>query len=156
MSGYYAHSFTFLYVVSPGDATLDLSYSDITGLTVLNSTEVVDESGANVNMTLPEVGSPLSVTGGDEWEREGALIVDTSNVVLYVVAVNEDGVYYAGASILLQVQILLPRKSTPLAIERLHRVQRLLIHFCCEYAGWAPLRVTHISPRPICMFWRSY
>lgn len=114
LSGYYADSFTFLYVVSPGDVTLDLSYSSITGLTVPDSTEVVDKSGANVNITLPEIGSSLSVTGGEEWEREGALIVDTSNVVLYVAVVNEDGVYYAGASIFLQVQMLLPPKTNPL------------------------------------------
>ncbi|CAN0310202.1 unnamed protein product, partial [Ectocarpus sp. 13 AM-2016] len=36
-------------------------------------------------------------------EGGGALIVDTSNVVLYVTATNGDGVYYTGESIFVQV-----------------------------------------------------
>lgn len=120
-SGYFSDSFTFLYRVSPGDATLDLSYSFSSALVVPNATEVVDESGAVANTTLPAVGSALSVTGGKVWQREGALAVDTSNVVLYVTSMTEDGVYYAGDSILLKVESTrpLPRILVcPLGVEK--------------------------------------
>lgn len=103
LAGYYADSFSFSYVVSPGDASSDLSYTFTGALFLANSTEIVDESGEVANVTLPEVGSSLSVTGGDVWEAEGALVVDTSNVVMYVTALNENGVYYAGESIFIQV-----------------------------------------------------
>lgn len=105
LAGYYADSFSFLYVVSPGDASSDLSYTPTGALAMDNSTStaIVDETGAIVNVTLPVVGSALSVTGGDLWEEEGALVVDTSNLVMYVTSLNGDGVYYAGASIFIQV-----------------------------------------------------
>lgn len=106
LAGFYADSFSFLYVVSPGDSTSDLSYTSTSALDLANSTEIEDESGDVVSVTLPEVGSALSVTGGDEWEAEGALVVDTSNVVLYVTSLNNDGVYYAGASIFIQVKAM--------------------------------------------------
>lgn len=123
--GVFADSFSFTYVVSPGDSSSDLSYtgtgalvlvtnataaSNSTVTTISETMEIVDEGGNAVNVTLPVVGSRLSVTGGDEWEEleeeeegGGALVVDTSNVVLYVTAVNGDGVYYAGESIFIQV-----------------------------------------------------
>lgn len=92
-------------MVSPGDASLDLSYTSTGALAMDNSTstDIADESGAVVNVTLPVVGSALSVTGGDVWEEEGALVVDTSNIVMYVTSLNDDGVYYAGASVFIQV-----------------------------------------------------
>lgn len=89
--------------MSPGDSSSDLSYFNTTSLVVPYSTQIVDEPGMDVNISLPEVGSSLSVTGGEVWEREGPLVVDTSNIITYVTAVNEDGVYYAGDSIFLQV-----------------------------------------------------
>lgn len=105
LSGYYADAFSFIYIVSPGDYTLDLSYSSTTAFALSDSTEVVDASGVPANVTLPEVGSSLSVTGGEDWEEEGALVVDTSNVVLYVTSLNGDGTYYAGESVFLQVGV---------------------------------------------------
>lgn len=120
-AGSFADSLTFSYTVSPGDYSSDLSYTDSGALSLLataandsestTSTTVVDESGNDVNVTLPAVGSELSVTGGEEWQRleaeegqgGGALVVDTSNVVLYVTATNGDGVYYTGESIFVQV-----------------------------------------------------
>lgn len=57
-----------------------------------------------MNVTLPEVGSSYSVTNGEEWETNGALIVDTSNIVLYVTSSNEDGTFYAGESIFIEVR----------------------------------------------------
>lgn len=122
-AGSFADSLTFSYTVSPGDYSSDLSYTDTGALSLLvtvsandsesttSTTEIVDESGNDVNVTLPAVGSELSVTGGEEWQRleaeegegGGALVVDTSNVVLYVTATNGDGVYYTGESIFVQV-----------------------------------------------------
>ena len=79
-----------------------MSYTSTTALHLSNSTEIVDEAGDVANVTLPAVESSLSVT---EKERAAALVVDTSNVVLYVAALNEDEVYYAGQSIFIQVMI---------------------------------------------------
>lgn len=121
-AGSFADSLSFLYVVSPGDFSSDLSYTDTGALSLPAAnessgslaTDIVDESGATVNVTLPAVGSEFSVTGGEEWEAleaeeagGGALVVDTSNVVLYVTALNGDGVYYAGESIFVQARALL-------------------------------------------------
>lgn len=103
LPGYYADSFSFLYVVSPGDASSDLSYTSTSALNLSSSTDIEDESGVTANITLPEVGSSISVTGGDVWEAEGALVVDTSSIALYVTALNENGIYYPGASIFIQV-----------------------------------------------------
>lgn len=119
-----ADSFTdalsFTYVVSPGDYSSDLSYSDTEALSIAvdandsttSTAEIVDESGNDVSVVLPLVGSDLSVTGGEEWEEleaaeegGGALVVDTANVVLYVTALNGDGIYYTGESIFIQVII---------------------------------------------------
>ena len=73
-------------------------------MTLSNSTEVVDENGETVaSVLLPEVGSALSVTGGEKWEVDGPLAVDTFNVILYVKSLSDDGVYYVGASIFIQV-----------------------------------------------------
>lgn len=123
-AGSFADSFSFLYVVSPGDYSSDLSYTDTGALSLVSgadssassaasATEIVDESGDPVSITLPPVGSELSVTGGEEWEAleaaeagAGALVVDTSNVVLYVTALNGDGIYYAGESIFIQARPL--------------------------------------------------
>lgn len=112
----FADALSFTYVVSPGDYSSDLSYSDADALFIAgdandsSTTEIVDESGNAVSVELPPVGSDLSVTGGEEWEEleaaeegGGALVVDTANVVLYVTALNGDGVYYAGESIFVQV-----------------------------------------------------
>lgn len=118
----FADALSFTYVVSPGDYSSDLSYSDAEALsiagdanassttTTTSTAEIVDESGNAVSVVLPPVGSDLSVTGGEEWEEleaaeegGGALVVDTANVVLYVTALNGDGVYYAGESIFIQV-----------------------------------------------------
>ena len=101
-AGYYADSLSFTYTVSPGDYSADLSYTSTTALYLSNSTEIVDEAGDVANVTLPATGSSLSVTPGGGG-GEAALVVDTSNVVLYVTALNEDGVYYAGQSIFIQV-----------------------------------------------------
>lgn len=98
LAGSFAGSFSFLYVVSPGDATKDLSYASPTALSLGNTTEVVDENGRVANITLPEGGFSLSGTG-----VEGALVVDTSNIVVRVTSLSDDGVYYAGASIFIQV-----------------------------------------------------
>ncbi|CAN0497111.1 unnamed protein product, partial [Laminaria digitata] len=108
LAGYYADSFSFTYIVSPGDSSSDLSYTSATALYLANSTVIVDESGDVANVTLPAVGSSLSVTATGEEEEEGeeeegVLVVDTSNVVMYVAALNEDDVYYAGESIFIQV-----------------------------------------------------
>ena len=120
-AGSFADSLSFSYVVSPGDYSTDLSYIDTGALSLVAGnetsgslpTEIVDESGAAVGVTLPVVGSEFSVTGGEEWEAleaeeagGGALVVDTLNVVLYVTALNGDGVYYAGESIFIQARIL--------------------------------------------------
>ena len=102
VAGYYADSLSFTYIVSPGDSSADLSYTSTTALHLSNSTEIVDEAGDVANVTLPAVESSLSVT---EKERAAALVVDTSNVVLYVAPLNEDEVYYAGQSIFIQVMI---------------------------------------------------
>lgn len=99
LAGYYSDAFSFTYTVSPGDVSSDLSYTSTTALNLANSTIIVDESGDVANVTLPVVGTALSVTGGGG----GTLVVDTSNVVMYVEALNEDDVYYAGESIFIQV-----------------------------------------------------
>lgn len=122
-AGSFADSLSFLYVVSPGDYSLDLSYTDTEALSLVSgtsssstsaasTTEIVDESGNPVDVTLPSVGSEFSVTGGEEWQvleaaeaGSGALVVDTSNVVLYVTALNGDGVYYAGESIFIEARL---------------------------------------------------
>lgn len=98
LAGYFADSFSFLYIVSPGDATGDLSYASPTALSLGNTTDIVDENGGVANITLPEVGFSLSETGD-----KGMLVVDTSNVVVRVTSLSDDGVYYAGASIFIQV-----------------------------------------------------
>lgn len=123
-AGSFADSLSFLYVVSPGDYSSDLSYTDTEALSLVSSadslassvastTEIVDESGNPASVTLPSVGSEFSVTGGEEWQAleaaqagSGALVVDTSNEVLYVTALNGDGIYYAGESIFIQVRTL--------------------------------------------------
>ncbi|CAM9188184.1 unnamed protein product, partial [Discosporangium mesarthrocarpum] len=96
-------SLEFSYVVAPGDASEDLSYFGQGALSLANDTTVVtDVAGQDTNTTLPNPGSTLSMNppslGGGK-----ALMVDTSNVVLYVTATNDDGVYYAGASIFIEV-----------------------------------------------------
>lgn len=123
-AGSFADSLSFLYVVSPGDYSSDLSYTDTEALSLVSgagssassvalTTEIVDEFGDPASVTLPAVGSVFSVTGGEEWQAleaalagSGALVVDTSNEVLYVTALNGDGVYYAGESILIQARLL--------------------------------------------------
>lgn len=121
-AGSFADSLSFLYVVSPGDYSSDLSYTDTEALSLASganslassaasTTEVVDESGDPANVTLPPVASEFSVTGGEERQAleavepgSGALVVDTSNLVLYVTALNGDGIYYAGESIFIQAR----------------------------------------------------
>ena len=123
-AGSFADSLSFLYVVSPGDYSSDLSYTDTEALSLVSgagssassvalTTEIVDEFGDPASVTLPAVGSVFSVTGGEEWQAleaalagSGALVVDTSNEVLYVTALNGDGVYYAGESIFIQARLL--------------------------------------------------
>lgn len=91
-------------MVSPGDAAEDLSYASPAALALPPSAEIVDASGAAANTTLPVIGSPLSVTGGEVRRAGGALVVDTSNVVLYVTSSNPDGTYYAGDSIFVEAR----------------------------------------------------
>ncbi len=148
-AGSFADSLSFLYVVSPGDFSSDLSYTD-TGALFLPAanessgslaTEIVDESGAAVDVALPVVGSEFSVTGGEEWEAleaeevgGGALVVDTLNAVLYVTALNGDGVYYAGESIFIQARAL---------CHLLFRVETRVVHEkcrCTPWRGWCTLR----------------
>lgn len=115
----FADDLSFTYVVSPGDYSSDLSYSDTGALSIdidandssTSTMEIVDESGNAVSLVLPLVGSELSVTGGEEWqeleaaeEGGGALVVDTVNAVQYVTALNGDGIYYTGESIFIQVR----------------------------------------------------
>ncbi|CAN0310149.1 unnamed protein product, partial [Ectocarpus sp. 13 AM-2016] len=71
-AGSFADSLTFSYTVSPGDYSSDLSYTDASALSLLvtasandsasttSTTEIVDEFGNDVNVTLPAVGSELS------------------------------------------------------------------------------------------------
>lgn len=103
LPGIFSEIFSFRYVVSPGDSTPDLSYAGTRALMVSPSTEVSDVAGAQANITLPEVGSSLSLTGGEARQRKGALVVDTSNLVLHVTSPNANGTYYAGASVWIEV-----------------------------------------------------
>lgn len=142
-AGSFADSLSFLYVVSPGDYSSDLSYTDTGALSfvsdtnssatsVASTTEIVDESGNPANVTLPPVGSELSVTGGEEWEAlealeagSGALVVDTSNVVLYVTALNGDGIYYTGESIFIQARPMVFAHETSSQIQTVMRHLRV-------------------------------
>ncbi|CAM9804617.1 unnamed protein product, partial [Scytosiphon promiscuus] len=88
LEGSFVDSFSFTYVVSPGDSSSDLSYTDTRAFSLVSNTtaasdsssdsitattsgatEIVDEGGNAVNVTLPAVGSRLS-SGG--WRLRGA------------------------------------------------------------------------------------
>ncbi|CAM9252515.1 unnamed protein product, partial [Choristocarpus tenellus] len=98
IAGVYTDFLNFLYTVAPGDTSQDLSYSGVNAVLLVNTTVVEDKSGVDANTTLPAPGSELSMT-----DESNAVVVDTSNTVLHVTASNDDGVYYVGESIFLEV-----------------------------------------------------
>ncbi|RZP29913.1 T9SS type A sorting domain-containing protein [bacterium] len=97
-SGTGTHLLTFIYTVSTGDTSSDLSYTGTNALS-LNSGTMRDASGNNVNLTLPTPGDSLSLSGSK------AIIIDgVSPSVINVTSSMENTFYNVGDTLDISVQ----------------------------------------------------
>jgi hypothetical protein len=86
----------FIYTVQPTHTSADLQYTSITALVAPTGTVVVDATFTNVVLTLPALGSILSLAGSS------AVVLQSSTLVTSVVSLTADGVYHCGESIMIR------------------------------------------------------
>jgi hypothetical protein len=91
----------FIYTVQPTHSSSDLQYTSTAALVAPTSTVVVDATFTNVVLTLPALGSVLSLAGSS------AVVLQSSTLVTSVVSLTADGVYHCGESIMIRLVIVL-------------------------------------------------